>query len=233
VPIQVFALPTTGAPIPDRFTMDVGQNLSFTAQITAPGSGGDRYSWTASGGLTCSPSSTLFLRCLATSPGSGALVQLNVTDSNGGNTSVTSPALAVAPDPNVSAPVIAPDPVRVGHSVTMTVLVTGGTGAFRPTWVGLPPGCTGAALAVTCQPSQTGEFRISATVNDSAGFVASSAAAYLNVTAPPVSTNILGVDPLVFYGVLIAIVVVAFSGALGVRMRRRRPPLGPSPSPPR
>jgi hypothetical protein len=71
-----------------------------------------------------------------------------------------------------------------------------------------------------------GAYRISVTVTDSDGVNASSGAATLTVTpAPaPTSNTILGVSPALFYGIIAAVVVVAFAAAFAVRWRRGRAP---------
>jgi len=226
VGFRVFSLPGVSPPLPTPATVDVGQSVSFASSVKSSGSGNVVLRWNVSASLACSTSTTLSLACLATSPNSSALVNLSITDSNGGRTTSLPGTLRVWADPQVSAPALSNSVVPLGGRLTISTTVTGGSGGLVYSWYGLPPPCVVGPTgnSTTCFPNVAGTYRISVSVTDSDGVNSSSGAATLTVSPTPVSTSntILGVAPAIFYGVIAAVVVVAFAAALAVRWRRGR-----------
>lgn len=109
-------------------------------------------------------------------------VSLWVLDSLGNNASggsfmVTTTAGGVAGAPSITSFSISPASIPVGGTVTLSVLISGGTAPFTYAYAGLPPGC-GALTgpAPTCTPSSPGYFTIRAYVNDSTGASANATA---------------------------------------------------------
>ena len=57
-----------------------------------------------------------------------------------------------------------------GQTVGLTAEVVGGTGPFRWSYEGLPPGCRSVDAAnLTCRPTAPGSYRVKVVVNDSVG----------------------------------------------------------------
>lgn len=77
-----------------------------------------------------------------------------------------------------------------GVAVTLTATISGGAGAASVAWTGLPPGCASQNVTqLTCRPSTSGVYPISASVSDGAGGVALSADAVL-VVNPTLQANV-------------------------------------------
>jgi hypothetical protein len=84
--------------------------------------------------------------------------------------------------------------VDAGQSVTFTTVPTMGSGSYVSyTWSGLPAGCGGTTIAVTCDGSDVaeGSYDIAVTVMDSNGFSsAPSPSQVVQVDADPAVTNV-------------------------------------------
>ena len=79
-------------------------------------------------------------------------------------------AFAILPPTSVSATVSNLNTVDSGQHVMFTIKPTGGSGVYRITWRGLPPGCTSENTStVSCAPSEPGAIQVSAEVTDSNG----------------------------------------------------------------
>lgn len=69
-----------------------------------------------------------------------------------------------------------------GVAVTLTATISGGAGTATVAWAGLPPGCASQNVTqLTCRPSASGVYPVSALVSDGSGGVALSADAILVV----------------------------------------------------
>jgi hypothetical protein len=181
----VYPDPTVSHPVSNRARADVGQDLSFAANETEVGAGGDVLNWSStgakSGGLTCTPSASVLLVCLASGPGSYA-VRLTITDQNGGVGYALSANVTVLTDPTVGTPRLTAATTDVNLSITATVTAAGGSGGFSYSWEGLPSGCAGTGASITCYPTQSGTFHIVVTVMDSNGFAVTSTSITLRVS---------------------------------------------------
>jgi hypothetical protein len=94
---------------------------------------------------------------------------LRVSDALGATVSAQG-VLTTNPLPSVASFASSAPNVTLGHSVTFTVAVTGGTGALAVSYQGLPPGCVPVdTLTLTCSPTTTGNFTITTVVTDDVG----------------------------------------------------------------
>ena len=91
-----------------------------------------------------------------------------VTDGEGSVRSA-SVNLTVNGDPNVEL-ASSRESLDAGQTLALKAAVVGGTGPFRWSYAGLPPGCRSADAAnLTCRPAAPGSYRVKVVVNDSAG----------------------------------------------------------------
>jgi PKD domain-containing protein len=83
------------------------------------------------------------------------------------------PAIAYATNPPISASLsISPNSVNQGQTITVSTTASGGnpSPSYTYQYNGLPNGCTGNNVqSFTCTPSQTGTFKVNATVSDNNG----------------------------------------------------------------
>jgi len=201
--------------------VDVGQNVTISPLGLAEGSGGYAFRWS---GLPvgCAGGNRSTIECTLTMAGP-VRVTLNVTDSDGRSVNSTV-AFAVDPDPTVGTPNAKPGSVSVGHSVTFSVNVSGGSGSYSYRWTGLPPGCASEDVAnLTCNPSGAATTRVAVTVTDSNGFNVTSAA--LPFTVSSSGSGVLSLP--VFEGWAVVaeaaiVAVIALVVFLTRRARRRR-----------
>ncbi|MDE1837309.1 MAG: PKD domain-containing protein [Euryarchaeota archaeon] len=171
---------------------DVGQ----TVQFSTGGSFGTgtyvSYSW---GGLPggCSSASLSTVTCTLSSAGALSLTA-RVTDSNG-VTSVSSAALSftVYADPALTTPTSTVNTTSatladVGEAATFatTVASSGSGGLSAEAWSGLPGGCSGTGLSISCSAlTAAGTFTVSASTTDTNGVRATSAPLTFVVGADP------------------------------------------------
>jgi hypothetical protein len=97
--------------------------------------------------------------------------------------------MTVNPDPIVSSgPTPTPVAVFIGNGVTFSLTASYGTPPYVYSWNGLPTGCSSAnAATLSCFPTVSGTFSISATVNDSALVTGTSGVVSFGVYAAPAS----------------------------------------------
>ncbi|HKV90010.1 MAG TPA: kelch repeat-containing protein [Thermoplasmata archaeon] len=201
--------------------IDAGQTVTFNATPSG-GTAPFQYAYrglpagcppsSVSGTITCSPST----------PGSYT-VSVTITDGSA-KTAANTGTLVVHPDPSVSLVPSTATPT-VGTSFQILANASNGSAVYTYQYAGLPTGCSGANTStLTCDPTAAGTFVIQVTVTDSLKETASSSA-NVTVGAKP-STALLGLSPLVLYGViaLVAIVVVA---AVALLLMRKRSPTKP------
>jgi len=162
--------PSAGPPASSRPAADIGQPVSFTANVTG-GAGGGTYAWsTTMVGCTSTVSSVLV--CTPASVGSFAITYL-WTDANGVvATGTTSRTFVVSPTPSASVPVPSVPGADVGHAVRFSArLVEAGSGEDVYTWDVTPGsglGCSGSStLNLSCLPTAAGTYSVVLQVSDS------------------------------------------------------------------
>ncbi len=173
--------PTITAPTASNTKLEVGQTttLSFTA---TNGTGStSTYSWS---GLPtgCASQDQTSLSCSPTAAGTFSVIA-SISDSNG--MVVTSGALTLTVSPASSAPILSSSvtSLDVGQSVTLSVMVSGGSAPYTYAWNGLPQGCvSGNAATLACTPAASGSANVTVTVNDSNGVSLASSALHLTVS---------------------------------------------------
>ena len=113
----------------------------------------------------CAPGNDSSLNCSAPTPGNLALRVVVADPANGSaeaflNVSVTS-------DPSIATFTASPATIDLGGGTRFAVTAQGGQGVYSYRFNGLPPGCTTANRSVlTCAPSTTGAFQVTAVVAD-------------------------------------------------------------------
>ncbi|MCI4323642.1 MAG: PKD domain-containing protein [Thermoplasmata archaeon] len=170
--ITVTAAPILGAITATRTTLDVGQSTTL-GLASSSGSGGLSYAWIGLPTGCTSPGAASF-NCTPTVAGNFSLT-VQVTDSNGDSVNSTSLGLTVDPDPVATTPIAtAPEGESdAGQSVTFTTTESLGSGTYTATtWFGLPNGCVGNTVSVTCSGNDlpAGQYSISVSVTDSSGY---------------------------------------------------------------
>jgi hypothetical protein len=180
----VFADPSVSVPVPSRLTADAGQNVTFASTLESTGSGSASLVWRASSSsVTCVSLNETATLCSTRAAGNYS-VTVEVTDSNGGVGTATSPVVSIASDPVVGAPVLSQSTITLGQGISVSVTVAGGTPGYTFAWLGLPPGCQGSTSDISCTPSDSGSFTIQVAVTDSAGYRVYSSSAVLSVVPP-------------------------------------------------
>lgn len=188
--ILVSALPAAGAPAATPLaSVDVGQTVTFSADVTNNGSGSDHYAWTISpgGGLLCPVSAGPTITCTSVAAGSYS-VTLTVIDSNHGWGAGTLSYQVVAL-PTLGAPTPSVASVDVGQSMSFSpVVVGGGSGGLSFAWSASNGGfgCGAPALSVyNCTPLVAGNYTVSVSATDSNGGRGSAVGGAFRVYALP------------------------------------------------
>jgi YVTN family beta-propeller protein len=205
--IRVFANDTVGRSTDDSTLLIVNPVslptiTSFTASPNPVKSGHTTYlNVTVQGGTAplayayaglppgCATANRSSLTCVPAS-GGNFTIRAFVNDSAGHSANKTT---TLAVNLSVSIPIISaftasPDPITVGHTTYLNVTALGGTAPLTYAYAGLPGGCTSAnTSSLSCVPTSTGTFNVTAYANDSAGHSASKSAT-LTVNA----ANVLG-----------------------------------------
>jgi len=189
--VVLYSDPAVGTPTATPSSVDLGQAASFGA-VASFGSGKYSYAWA---GLPAGCTGTLaMVACAPTSVGNFS-VSVNVTDSNGvsvvsGNTTFTSYA-----DPVTALPTASrwSGHVDAGQTVTFAAPATLGTGTYSSyVWTGLPTGCQGSTVVVTCSGVDlpAGSYSVSVAVTDSNNYTsgASQGLPFVVIPAPTVTT---------------------------------------------
>ncbi|MGB7124168.1 MAG: thermopsin family protease [Thermoplasmata archaeon] len=177
-------LPTVATPVGTPPSVDVGQGVTFGAELTGPGSGGDTFDWgSLPSGLGCTTSASDSIACRPTDPGTYS-ISVTVTDSDGQSNSSGTLDYVVDSDPSVGAPTAEPPTAETGAVVTFAASPSGGSGGDAFDWTGLPVPCSGtSSSSPVCHPGSTGSTSVSVRVTDSNGFAVTSP--ILNFTAEP------------------------------------------------
>jgi hypothetical protein len=160
----------------------LGEPINATATVTG-GSGAVSYAWTSlPAGCATENSSTL--DCVATERGV-FFVNATVTDRAGFSASGVA-ELEVLPKVAVSWVLVPRAQIDLGANLSLGAAASGGLGEYRYTWTGLPGGCTSENSSfLTCRPTETGTFRISASASDVGGEGASTANVSVTVDPDP------------------------------------------------
>lgn len=215
----IYPDPVVSAPETARQTMDVGQNVSWSATVSG-GSGGYLYNWS---GLPAGCAGTQFVQN-CTSMRAGIFdVKVNVTDSDG-FTVVSPPSrLTVSLDPAVTV-TVNPDSPLAGQFWALAVEIVGGLGPYVFEWYGLPPGCVpaGGAANVSCETASPGLYNMTVRVTD-ANRISAEAPAQVRV-----EPSFLGLPVVLGYGIVSGVVLAAVIGIIVVLLARRRKRRGPS-----
>jgi PKD repeat protein len=174
-PFYVARGPMVSRPLANTTHVDVGQSVQFTTTLVFNASGGDVYSWSASGaGMGCPASSLLTLVCVPTAAGTYN-VTARVTDLVGGSGWNVSRDITVAPIPAAGIPIAVPAPsVDVGQMVEFSANVSnGGAGGDQYLWSASPTSgllCPASQSPhVTCLATAAGWYNVTLTVIDSNG----------------------------------------------------------------
>ena len=228
--LAVNPLPTFTAFAVNRSVVDVGLPATFADSV----SGGTGTITLSYAGLPsgCASADVHSLSCTPTAAGTYQVVAI-ATDAHGFSANATL-ALTVNPLPTVSGFLASVATAIVNNTtVKFVVAISGGTGPYRVSYTGLPPGCFSSnSTQLNCLPRATGSYTVTAHVIDALG---QGTSAELNLTVenatapPPVgggggggSAGWSTFDSLAL--VAVAIVVV---GAIALYATRRR---GPPPS---
>lgn len=183
--VQVSATPST--------SVDVGQNVSLTAQVSG-GVGPYSFLWYGlPSGCTVTTGPTV--DCTMRSAGD-FVVNVTSVDANQGS-SVGTVAVHVDPAPSVTL-AAAPAATDVGQPLQLLGTPSGGSGAYQYGWSGLPTGCVGPAdsPSLVCTPSGTGTFPVRLLITDSRGVSNQSAIVRVKV-APELSVALPSTPALV------------------------------------
>jgi hypothetical protein len=224
--------PTVSTPLPSLPGADVGQTREFrvTASLgTAP------YAFVWAGLPTgCTGASTDQVTC--TFPRAETLsISTTVFDSVNGTASSGPLEYAVSPPLTIGVPVTSSTSVTSGSTFTISATAVGGSGGYVYSWTGLPAGCSSAnAATVTCAPTATGSYNVTATVTDSNGANVTSGGRSLEVTAASYSglLGLPGSAGWVVLALLLAVAAVVIALVLVRRKRSAGPPPPPPPPPP-
>jgi hypothetical protein len=161
-------------------TTDV--NASTTIRVTVLG-GAPPLSYNYSGlPAGCASADDRSIVCVPTTTGTFQVgVEVSDTDLRTANATAT---LVVYPRPAISVFRIAPSVILLGEITVLTVNWSGGSPPLSVSYIGLPAGCSAETVGMfECQPTESGEFTITATVADHRGVMVS-AVAELEVESP-------------------------------------------------
>lgn len=184
---SAYADPSAAAPLVSTPTADIGQTVTFSANVSG-GAPPISYVWR---GLPAGcAGTTVQIVCVVenASEVGGYTISYVALDANGLNS--TSPAISFHLDlpPSVMTPVASRPSADVGQSVTFSVTATGGAAPLAYTWIGLPEGCSGSTNVVICAPTapmSTSDIEVN--VTDANGFTVTSGVLVFTVYAPPLA----------------------------------------------
>ncbi len=196
--VTVSAPPTLGSLAWSPGAIDLGQSTTLTATGTS-GSGGLTFTWS---GLPsgCSGLNVWILSCIPGHTGS-SVPALTITDSNGGNATLSGSTLTVFADPTITTPAVSRNLLDDGQTTTLSALASVATGTPTYAWMGLPGGCTGTRTStVSCTPptGTAGTYTVTVSVTDGNGMNVSSSPVQITVSAalgtPGVSATVTALD---------------------------------------
>ena len=222
-PFEVSADPSLVGLLASPSGPDVGQSVTFSLDGFAGGTTPYTYRWS---GLPagCTPTDAAQISCNPSAVGTSE-VSVNITDANGLSVEGTL-LVTVLSDPTLGTPTATPGSGQVGHSVTFSVVASGGSGGYTYTWIGLPTGCASLnASAVTCQSLVEGTYLITVHLTDSNGYPLTSGALDFSVTAAP--STFLGLPALEGYALVAGVAALVVVGVMVVVVTRSRRGRGP------
>jgi len=203
----VYSDPTVGVPTPSLPSVDVGQAFAFTTTASQGTGSYVTYTWTpSSANLGCVVVNAATITCIPKAAGTAYAVSVAVTDSNGKTSSIVGSALfTVYAGPTLSTPTLTVNGTSsfladVGQTLVFTTALTssGSGGITAYVWSGLPTGCSGVSISITCTVTGTGNFSVTATVTDSNGFTTTSGAIFVITSTDPVvpapTANVVSAD---------------------------------------
>ncbi|MHB8352311.1 MAG: Kelch repeat-containing protein [Thermoplasmata archaeon] len=207
----------------------VGTDVFLTFTVTTTPSGGFPPYQYAYGGLpsSCGAPVTATFSCTSTSPILLSITSV-ITDSVGVHSARAVMNESIHAFPSVTAFGTIPAQPIVDRPAGLNLTIEGGTGSYRVTYSGLPPGCTSENVtALNCTPASVGSYQVSVIVTDARGGTGT-ASTWFNVSAVPASTTgLLGLPGsdglLLLVGVGIAVLLVAAVALLAIRKRRNPP----------
>jgi hypothetical protein len=218
ITLQVNVLPSlylTISALPLSGHVDANETVSFLVNATG---GALPYDIAWSGLPSGCTNASVMASCRFVHSGSYSL-HAGLTDALG-YVRYQNTTFVVHPDPVISAKAgtIAG---TVGQTLTLGTSLSGGLPPYRTQWVGLPPGCgTVSSNNLTCTPSAGGNYTVTVTSTDSAGFRAS---LLLIVTiGAPGSGGLLSGSSLLLVVTAVALVAIVIAGAAALSLRRRR-----------
>ncbi len=184
LPFAVLGDPTASTPSSSKFSVDVNQPVTYGETPSGGASSYYRYSWN---GLptSCPSANASALPCTPSNVGTYT-IGVTVTDANG--YAVSSPSLNFIVHANPTITLAENRTVLdIGESILFWANATGGSGTYSIWYQGLPC-ATANTSALTCVPTATGTFTITAHVNDTLGGSAASGLVSFSVV-PDVAVN--------------------------------------------
>lgn len=188
--LTVDPAPTSTGVVVNTDHLDAGQTLAVSVGL-AGGSGGYTFDW-SSVPPSCLANAALLTCSVPLTEVGSYDPTVTIHDSAGATvTESYSGTVVVSSDPTatgLSVKNASNDPVSyldVGQSITFSLTTTAGSGGDTIVWTGLPTGCTSsgpAATSVSCSPTGTGTYSVSATVNDSNDVSATSPTVTLSIS---------------------------------------------------
>ena len=223
-------------PSPSLPAFDAGSQVRLSAQAIG-GTPPYSYRWSVSPSSVagCALQDSGSVTCLPTGNSSRSTVfsvTVSVNDSAAATATSGVTQFTVNPAPAITEFELTPATVSVGGSTTIIVTTTGGTGALRYQFTGLPASCSSADSAkFTCVPGATGTYSITLTVTDAVGTTATTSIPRI-LTVTSAGGPSPGTSVWLIVGTIAAVaLVVAIVGILYYRRRNRpSPPPAPDPS---
>ncbi|MGA7860538.1 MAG: hypothetical protein WCB19_01605, partial [Thermoplasmata archaeon] len=221
--LQVNPLPTLTGPTLSLATIDAGVPTKLSAVVNG-GTGPFEWSYEGLPG-GCSTLNDSLLTCSPTQTGAFN-VTVNVSD-RFGETAEGIVHLVVNPLPSVQISASSTSISR-GSQVTITTIVSGGTGPISLSYAGLPSGCPATvAASFSCLPTAAGTYHISVTARDAFGKTASQVLT-LVVSKPSTSIwGLLSTEVTIGLALLVVIALVAF---VALRRRPKKPTIVATPA---
>ena len=177
--------PQVSTPAPSRVSADVGQPVLISTTASGGTNTYGRYTWSYPPEMGCAPSTSNVLSCLPTATVNAGTVTVNVTDTNGYTSTSATLSYTVSAGPTITTPTATRMNLDVGQSTVFSFTATNGTALWSVlAWTGLPTGCTSVnASTLTCSPSVSGTYAVSASITDSNGMTVTSGT--VTLTVPP------------------------------------------------